>query len=53
MVVLLHASFAVHVRVTENFPAQPPDVVTSANVSDGVPQLSVAVAAVKLGTAGH
>ena len=53
VLVLLQTSLAVQVRVTEYLPAQLPGVVTSANVSVGVAQLSVAVAAAKLGVAGH
>ena len=53
VLVLLQTSLAVQVRVTEYLPAQVPGAVTSANVSVGVPQLSVAVAAAKLGVAGH
>jgi len=53
LVVLPQASVAVHVRVTVELCGQLPCVVTSANVSVGVPQLSVAVACAKTGVAGH
>ena len=51
---LPHGSVAVQVRVTEYFCGQVPGVVTSANVSVGVPpQASVAVGVAKEGVAGH
>src|SRR5207247_7422898 len=51
---LPQASFAVHVRVTEYFPAQLPGVVASADVRLGAgSHASVAVGVAKLGLAGH
>jgi hypothetical protein len=51
---LLHASVAVHVRVTLYDPAQAPLVVTSADVSvNALPHTSVAVATANTGVAGQ
>ena len=50
---LPHASVAVHVLVMEYSFGQLPGVVTSANVSVGVPQLSVAVGVVHEGVPEH
>src|ERR1051325_2920559 len=51
---LPHASVAVHVRVTEYWPAQVPGVVTSFDSSLGLgSHASVADAVAKLGVAGH
>jgi hypothetical protein len=51
---LLHASVAVHVRVTLYDPAQAPFVVTSAEVKmNALPQASDAVATANTGAAGQ
>src|SRR5512132_3216380 len=53
VVALPQASVAVHVLVMVKLLAQVPGVVTSFEVSVGVPQLSVAVAVANDGVAGH
>src|SRR5439155_965794 len=51
---LPHASFAVQVRVTSDFPVHVPGVVTSANVRVGLgSHASVAVGVLNVGVAGH
>src|SRR5439155_9649327 len=54
VLVLPHASFAVHVRVTLDACGQRPGVVTAAKASVGlVSQASVAVGVLNVGVAGH